>query len=46
MFFDCIFRAFLPKKNGENWSEGVKFVPKCSERYEAFTRDVWKLKGA
>ena len=35
-----IFRAFFIKKNCENGSGGVKFVPKCSEKFQKGTRPL------
>ena len=45
MLFDCIFRAFSTKKNGENCSGGVKFIPKCSEKFQEGTRPLRETFG-
>ena len=33
-------KHFSPKKNGKNCSGDVKFVPKCSEKFEKGTRPL------
>ena len=45
MLFDCIFRAFFTKKNGENCSGCVKFILKCSEKFQEGTRPLRETFG-
>ena len=45
MLFDCIFRAFFTKKNGKNCSGCVKFIPKCSEKFQEGTGPLREMFG-